>query len=394
MDYAPYETIDVDMDYRRRVQTVKGKAAVFYHPGVPFEIREFDLPDPEEHAALIQVTAAGICGSDLHLWRGDFPEAIYRLAPEGHAFGHEMTGIIARLGKGLQKDALGQPLREGDRVCFPYFYPCGRCPQCRRGHLAACPQKQRRPALRVARPWNGAFSEYYYLRSDHFLYKVPDDLPTELVATLNCALAQVLYAFQVIKVEAGDTVVIQGAGTLGLYAIAAARFAGAHQIIAIDGNAFRLALATKFRADHIIDIGQLQSASDRIAHVFGLTAGQGADLVVDMAGVPAVIPEGLSMLRSGGRYLEIGCIGSRQHVVLDPSQLVFGSLCLQGVYQYHPEIIPQAFAFLRQNQHLYPFEQLITHRFPLALLNEAFLFVDGQRASALSDPCMRAIVIP
>jgi threonine dehydrogenase-like Zn-dependent dehydrogenase len=305
-----------------------------------------------------------------------------------------MTGQIARLGKGLQTDTLGQPLREGDRVCFPYFYPCRRCSQCARGQLAACPHKQRRPALRAAYPWNGAYGEYYYVRPGHFLYKVPDDLSTEVVATLNCALAQVLYAFQVIKVEPDDTVVIQGAGALGLYALAAARFAGARQVIAIDGNIHRLALATRFHADHVIDINQLPSPSDRIARVLSLTDGQGADLVVDLAGVPAVIPEGLTMLRSGGRYLEIGCIGSRQQITLDPSQLVFGSLCLQGVYQYHPEIIPLAFHFLRQNQQLYPFDQIITHRFTLAEINEAFLCADTQKTAASQNLCLRAIIIP
>ena len=107
-----------------------GRAAVFLGPGLPFEIRELPLPELEPGAVLVRVTLANVCGSDLHFWhfwRGDAPLA---LPPDGWIFGHEMTGQVAALGAGVGTDSLGRPLREGDRVAFCYFYPCGRCYVC------------------------------------------------------------------------------------------------------------------------------------------------------------------------------------------------------------------------------------------------------------------------
>jgi len=97
-----------------------GKATVFFGPGKPFQIQELPLPALEASAALVRVTLANICGSDLHFWRGDAPLA---LSPDGWIFGHEMTGRVAALGSGVTTDSLGRPLHEGDPAAFSYFYP-------------------------------------------------------------------------------------------------------------------------------------------------------------------------------------------------------------------------------------------------------------------------------
>ena len=111
-----------------------GRAAVFFGPGKPFELRDVPVPEVEPGAVLIRVSLANVCGSDLHFWRGDAPLA---LPPDGWIFGHEMTGRVAALGPGVASDSLGRPLREGDRVAFCYFYPCGRCYVCLHGQRAA-----------------------------------------------------------------------------------------------------------------------------------------------------------------------------------------------------------------------------------------------------------------
>src|SRR5690349_24266162 len=98
-----------------------GKAAVFFGPGKPFEIRDVKLPEIEPDAVLIRVSLANVCGSDLHFWRGDAP---LRLPEDGWIFGHEMTGCVAKLGARVKTDSLGRPLKEGDRVAYTYFYPC------------------------------------------------------------------------------------------------------------------------------------------------------------------------------------------------------------------------------------------------------------------------------
>ena len=138
------------------------RAAVFFGPGKPFEIRPVPIPEIEPEAALIRVTHANICGSDLHFWRGDAP---LRLPDDGWIFGHEMTGRVARLGSKVKTDSLGRPLKEGDRVAYTYFYPCGRCYACLHKEPAACPSKIERPLGPGAFPHlHGAFADHYYLR--------------------------------------------------------------------------------------------------------------------------------------------------------------------------------------------------------------------------------------
>jgi len=123
-----------------------GKAAVFLGPGKPFEIREVPVPDVEPDAVLIRVSLANVCGSDLHFWRGDAP---LRLPEDGWIFGHEMTGRVAKLGARVKTDSLGRPLKEGDRVAYTYFYPCGRMPGERAGRL---PGQDRAPGRSIAVP--------------------------------------------------------------------------------------------------------------------------------------------------------------------------------------------------------------------------------------------------
>src|SRR5437899_12879663 len=138
------------------------RAAVFFGPGKPFEIREVPIPEVDANGVLIRVTTANICGSDLHFWRGDAP---LRLPEDGWIFGHEMTGRVAKLGSRIKADSLGRPLKEGDRVAYTYFYPCGRCYACLNKEPAACPHKLERPLGPSTPPHlHGAFADHYYLR--------------------------------------------------------------------------------------------------------------------------------------------------------------------------------------------------------------------------------------
>src|SRR5262245_42940610 len=120
----------------------KGKAAVLTEARGHFAIEEFAVPDPEPGAVLIRVALANVCGSDLHIWRGDLQQEL-PFNPEGTILGHEMTGRVAALGAGVARDSAGQPLHEGDRVVYCYFNPCGTCYQCQRGERTVCPFKMR-----------------------------------------------------------------------------------------------------------------------------------------------------------------------------------------------------------------------------------------------------------
>jgi threonine dehydrogenase-like Zn-dependent dehydrogenase len=349
---------------------IKGKAAVFFGPGKPFELREVTLPEVEPEAVVIRVSLANVCGSDLHFWRGDAP---LRLPDDGWIFGHEMTGRVARLGAKVKTDSLGRPLAEGDRVAYTYFYPCGRCYACLNKEPANCPAKIERPRGPGEFPhFHGAFAEYYYLRPGGHLFKVPDGLPDALVSPVNCALAQVIFGLHQAGLRFGGSVVIQGAGGLGVQAAAVAKDMGAATVIVIDQLPGRLELARAFGADHTINLKEVPERRDRVGLVRKHTGGAGADVACDFVGFPQVIPEGLEMLRSGGAYLEIGTISRGARVELEPAQLVWGAKKIVGVIMYDPWVIPRALDFLVRNRARWPFHRLVSHTYPLEQINAAF----------------------
>jgi D-arabinose 1-dehydrogenase-like Zn-dependent alcohol dehydrogenase len=345
-----------------------GKAAVFLGPGKGYEIQEFEVPTPEPGGIVVKVTYGGICGSDLHIWRGDSP--MFAMMA-GNVAGHEMTGRVHSLGAGVSTDSLGRPLKEGDRVAYSYFYPCHRCYQCNKGEHATCPNKLLTMGPSISK-FSGAYGEYYYLKPGGWVFKVPDAVTDEVATPVNCALSQVTYGLQKAGMRYGDTIVVQGAGGLGLNAIAVAKEMGADAVIAIDGLPSRLELAKRFGADEVIDITQLANPAERIAKVKGLTGGRGGDIVVEVVGVPDVIGEGLQMLREGGTYLEIGNISFGRTTPIDPSQLVWGSKRIQGVIMYDPWVIPEALDFLVRTKDKYPHDDVISHKFALKDINDAF----------------------
>ena len=189
-----------------------GKVALYTAAGVPFEIMELPTPEVEPGGLLVKNTHAVICGSDLHGWRGDDddpPPPVKRLT------GHEFTGVVHSMGEGVETDSLRRPLREGDRVAFPFFHPCNRCYWCIRGEHHACPHRGRWYTLEEHPYCNAGMGDYYYLPPGHYVFKVPDELPTDAVPPVNCALSQVLFGLERAKMDFGDTVVIQGAGWFG-----------------------------------------------------------------------------------------------------------------------------------------------------------------------------------
>jgi D-arabinose 1-dehydrogenase-like Zn-dependent alcohol dehydrogenase len=367
-----------------------GKAAVFLGPTKGYEIKEFPVPDPEPEAIVIKVSMGGICGSDLHIWRGDSPVFA---AMAGQVVGHEMTGRVAKLGANISTDSLGQPLKEGDRVCYAYFYPCYRCYQCNKAEYSACPQKLLRMGGGPS-PFNGAYGEYYYLRQGHWVFKVPDALSDEMVTPVNCALSQVTFGLRKAGLQMGDTLVVQGAGGLGINACAVGKEMGAGQVIVIDGLADRLELAKKFGADHTINVSEVNTPEARVAKVMELTGGRGGDVVGEFVGLPAAVPEGLQMVRSGGTYLEIGNISFGSSVAIDPSSLVWGTKTIVGVIMYDPWVIPEALDFLVRTKDKYPHQEVTTHnKYRLDEINKAFEEAEWQKDGA-GTKVRRAVIVP
>jgi threonine dehydrogenase-like Zn-dependent dehydrogenase len=352
--------------------SMQGRVAVLREYGGEFELREYPVPEVEPGAILVKLTRAGVCGSDLHIWRGEMKE-VYGAPPKDLTFGHEMCGRVERLGAGVTTDSNGQPLQEGDRITFAYFFPCGRCPVCLQDELGSCPRKARANRVAGTPPYfNNAYGDYYYLRPNHYVYKLPDEISDDIATPVNCALSQVLYGLQRAGLRFGQTAVIQGAGGLGLNAVAVAKDMGADKVIAIDQIPGRLELARAFGADHALSLTELPRPEDRIQAVMDLTDGFGADVVADVVGYPQVIPEGLRMLRSGGCYLEIGNIAPGNMFSYDATALVRGNTRLVATSNYSPWAIPQALAFIRRNIQRLPFDRIVSHTFPLERITDAF----------------------
>jgi threonine dehydrogenase-like Zn-dependent dehydrogenase len=364
--------------------TDTGRAALFYGAGKLMELHDFPVPDPEPGAVVVRVTRANICGSDLHIWRGD--GALRGMGrDDGRMIGHEMTGVVHALGAGVTTDWAGRTLAEGDRVAYQYFAPCGRCHSCLRGKSEACSD-----SFRVLRGhpstfphWRGAYGDYFYLTPQMAVFKVPDNVTDTMVCGVNCALSQVILGLERARVGFGDTVVIQGAGGLGVYATAVAKERGAHCVIVIDGVDDRLDLARAMGADEIVDMRVAESPEERVKAVRALTDGWGADVVCELVGFARVIPEGLQMVGLGGRYLEIGTFYPGTTVEIDPGQLVARNVSIEAVASYDAQSLKAAIDFLERNAGRLPLDQMVVD-YPLEQINEAFAEQDAGKVTRAS----------
>ncbi len=220
--------------------------------------------------------------------------------------------------------------------------------------------------------FKGTFGDYFYLYPNHIVFKVPDELSDEIVAGVNCALAQVTAGWDLANVQVGETVVIQGAGGLGLYAIAVARERGAARIIVVDGVPERLEVAAMFGADEFVDLSSLTMPAERVACVKELTDGWGADVVMEVGGFPRITEEGLQMVASGGRYVEIGNISPGLTYAADPALWVTQNITIYGNNHYSRRHLFDALSLLQRTSGKYPFDKIVSHKFPLEEINEAF----------------------
>jgi threonine dehydrogenase-like Zn-dependent dehydrogenase len=359
----------------------KGLTVVLNQPGKPLELETLPTPEVEPGGILIKNTAAAICGSDLHYWRndGNYQGPDLRRVP-----GHEFTGVVHSLGQGIKTDSLQRPLKEGDRVAFPFFNPCNRCYWCVRGEHHACPSRQRRSVqfnLDQYPYCDGGYAEYYFLPPGHYVFKVPDVLPDEAIPPVNCALCQVLHGLEYADMKFGDVVVVQGAGGLGLYTAAVAAEKGASRIISIDGQTLRLEMARKCGATDVIDMNELTTPEARVQRVKDLTDGRGADVVVEVVGIAAATVEGLDMVRINGKFVDIGNIVP-QPVSFPATKVITQQIHWTGLMHYNPWIMPAALDFLVRTKDKYPLSKIVSHSFPLADVNKAFAFAEWQGKGA------------
>jgi threonine dehydrogenase-like Zn-dependent dehydrogenase len=364
---------------------MKGKAAIWWEAHKPLEIREYPVPEVKADGILIKLNLANICGSDVHFVEGRGPRLKGGIA---QILGHEMMGTVHALGREVKTDSLGQPLREGDRLVFSYYSPCGHCWACYTG-VPGCPHRYRRwigvPADTPPH-FNGAFAEYYYLHPGHWTFKVPAELPNHVVSPVNCALAQMVYSLHKVGIMLGDTVVFQGAGGLGLYGIAIAKEMGAGRVVSLDKLDHRLEMARAFGADVTINVDKVPPAR-RMERLLDLTRGVGADVVVEVCGTPEVLDEGMRMARVGGRYMLIGNINLDMAGSVDPGNAVRYTKSILALTVYEQWVIPRSLDLLSRCKDQYPFDKVISHTFPLEEINQAMDFARSGQPIRVALAC-------
>ena len=365
-------------------QQCSAAVLVSYHE--PLETRRFPIPNEiGNKEALVRVEMAGICGTDIHLWSGELP------IPLPVILGHETVGRVERMGADLRHDWRGTPLTVGDRVTWASSIVCGECYYCRIKRqptrclfrkaygISYCADES--PHLR------GGYADYILLRERTSIFRIPDALATESVVGGGCALTTALHGLERAPVQFGDNVIIQGAGPVGLAALALARHSGAGKITVIGAPHHRLQLAREFGADEVISIETVSDPIARRQKALDLTGGYGADLVVECVGYPSAVVEGLELCRDGGTYLVLGQYANAGDVPMNPHTITRKQLSVIGSWAFEARHVDAALRFLETTRWKDLFAREISHRFSLLQATEALATVKQHKSA-------KAVIVP
>ncbi len=339
-----------------------------------FEVKEFPVPELGDDDILVKVEGCGVCGTDVHEWKGD----PFGLIPV--VLGHEGTGEIIYLGKNIKSDTAGNPLKVGDKLVTSVI-SCGECGICRMhpSHTNLC-DKQGVFGLighNDVQPLNGWFSDYMLIRGKGATYFAVNDLDLQERMLLELATVCV-HALDRARstglINFNSKVLIQGCGPVGLVQIAVLRAAGVNHIIAVDGTPSRLEMAKRLGAKTTVNFREVPEIKDRVNMVKKLTVGGlGADFAFQCTGAPAAAKDIFEYIRRGGGVCEMGFFVNNGSYEINPHFAMCNKeINLVGSWDYSAEDYPTAMAFLKQAREMnIPIKELITHNFPLDKMNEA-----------------------
>jgi alcohol dehydrogenase len=275
----------------------KTMRACVFHGKDNIKIEEVLRPKAGVGEAVIRITLTTICGTDLHILRGEYP------VKPGLVIGHEPVGVIEEIGLGVTGYSIG------DRVLVGAITPCGQCGGCLSGNLSQCGHDNGYEALggwRFGNTINGSQAEYLLVpNAQANLAKIPDELTDEQVVLLADIASTGFSGAESGNIKIGDTVVIFAQGPIGLCATVGARLMGAAHIITVDGDDTRLAMSKQMGADTVLDY----RAVDVVAEIKQLT-GRGADVAIECLGTQETFSTALRALRPGGTLSNLGVYSS------------------------------------------------------------------------------------
>jgi L-iditol 2-dehydrogenase len=353
-------------------------------PHAPLELWELDDPVMEPGSVLLKTVASEVCGTDVHLLHGQLAGVPYPIIP-----GHVSVGRILEC-PGVETDALGTPLGPGDVVTFYDVHEtCWSC-----YHCLVARQPNRCPSRKVYGITYsaddgllGGWAEKIYLKPGVKVFKIPVGVTPDQVIGGGCGLFTGFAAVDRSQLQLGDTVLVQGAGPVGLSAAAFAGLAGAAAIFMIGDPGSRLELGRSFGVDETFELSGTTPV-ERKDRVMSLTGGRGVDVVIEAAGHPSAIPEGLDLMRDGGKYVIVGHYSDTGTAPVNPHL---------DINRKHAEVLGQwgtgfhhltrALTLLARHSEVLPLQNIVGKTYGLEEANEALADVEDLRVTkALITP--------
>ena len=355
-----------DIQIRDRVKrTADTMRALVFDGPEKIAVKEVPIPKPGFGDAVIKVTLTTICGTDLHILRGEYP------VKRGLIIGHEPVGRIHKIGPGVTGYSVG------DRVLVGAITPCGQCGFCLDGHMSQCGGPI--GGWRFGNTINGAQAEYLLVpHAQANLAKIPNELSDKQVVLLADIASTGFSAAESGGVKLGDTVAVFAQGPIGLCATVGARLRGAAKIIAIEGDTFRRQMSKRMGASVVLDADD-PKLIDKIKDE---TNGVGVDVAIEALGLQATFENALCSLKPGGTLSSLGVYSGKLTIPLDPFAAGLGdhkivtTLCPGG-----KERLRRLMALVAEGR--VDLTPLLTHTFPLDLITEAYELFGSRKQNVL-----------
>jgi len=338
------------------------KALVYQGPGKKDWVEKPKPTVQEATDVIVRITKTTICGSDLHILKGDVPSVA-----EGRTLGHEGVGIVEEVGGAVRN------FRRGDAVLISCITSCGSCPNCKRQLYSHCDDG----GWQLGNTIDGTQAEYVRIRhGDNSLYPIPQGADEEALVMLSDILPTGLeIGVQAGGVKPGDTIAIVGAGPVGMSALLTAQFYSPGKIVMIDMDPARLALARQFGATDTIQVGEEDAAS----RIMEMTDGQGVDVAIEAVGVPATFDICQKIVSAGGTIANVGVHGK-------PVELRIEDLWIKNIKISMGLVNTNTTPMLLKTVKAGKFDpkKLITHRFRLDQILDAYeVFGNAAREKAM-----------